>query len=104
MVTFDRAEVVIEVSEWVEVPVKNLTIENVTSTLSNASTESSPSPDSSTGNVEANLSGEGVENSTVNTIPEKVTEDTKPTTEKKLRKKTFRVPLKVSGPEIQFCC
>ncbi|GLJ53692.1 hypothetical protein SUGI_1145530 [Cryptomeria japonica] len=95
VVSFDRAEVVIEISEWIEVPVKNLTVENLTSILSNASTESIPSPDSSTENGEANLNGEGIENNTVSTNPEKVTEDAKPTTEKKLRKRTFRVPLKL---------
>lgn len=94
LVSFDRAETVIEVSEWVDVPVKNLTAENSTLILSNASSESSTSPTSSSEKEEGNISGEGLENNT--TTPEKETQDSKPMTEKKLRKRTFRVPLKVT--------
>lgn len=93
VVSFDRVETVIEVSEWVDVPVKNLTAENSTSILSNASSESSTSPTSSSEKEEGNLSGEGFENNATTT--ENVTQDSKPITEKKLRKRTFRVPLKV---------
>lgn len=93
VVSFDRAETVIEVSEWVDVPVKNLTAENSTSILSNASSESSTSPTSSNEKEEGNLRGEGFENNA--TTPENITQDSKPITEKKLRKRTFRVPLKV---------
>jgi len=94
LVSFDRAETVIEVSEWVDVPVKNLTAENSTLILSNTSSESSTSPTSSSEKEEGNLSGEGFENNT--TTPEKETQESKPITEKKLRKRTFRVPLKVT--------
>lgn len=93
VVSFDRAETVIEVSEWVDVPVKNLTAENSTSILSNASSESSTSPTSSSEKEEGNLRGEGFENNA--TTPENITQDSNPITEKKLRKRTFRVPLKV---------
>uniref|UniRef100_A0A0C9QMT8 TSA: Wollemia nobilis Ref_Wollemi_Transcript_21707_3593 transcribed RNA sequence n=1 Tax=Wollemia nobilis TaxID=56998 RepID=A0A0C9QMT8_9CONI len=95
VVSFDRAETVIEVSEWIEVPVKNLTVENTTSAQSHASTESSSNPDSSIEKEDGNLSGKDIENNTGSTNPHKETEDAKPITEKKLRKRTFRVPLKV---------
>ncbi|KAH9287774.1 hypothetical protein KI387_031891 [Taxus chinensis] len=95
LVSFDRAETVIEVSEWIEVPAKNLTVENSTSISSNATTESSSNPGSSSEKGEGDFGVEGSENNTTITNPQKTTEDVKPATEKKLRKRTFRVPLKI---------
>lgn len=89
--SLDRADAVIEITEWVEVPRKNLTVDNSTSASVNTSTESGPSSteesdeklNTDTGN--SNTSDPGANDS--NTVS--------PGTEKKLKKRTFRVPLKV---------
>ncbi|KAL3615316.1 hypothetical protein CASFOL_040977 [Castilleja foliolosa] len=84
--SLDRAEAVVEITEWVEVPKKNLTVDNSTSTSANttdadaknASEENSEKLDTSNGNSNTSDSSSGDLG-----------------TEKKLKKRTFRVPLKV---------
>lgn len=84
ILSLDRADAVIEISEWVEVPKKNVSAPiNITLEAdSTKGTESSdvPNPDdSSTNSVNATANDQ-------NTLE----------TEKKLKKRTFRIPLKVS--------
>lgn len=89
--SLDRADAVIEITEWVEVPLKNLTVDNSTSASVNTSTESGPTSTEesdeklNTDTVNSNTSDPGTNDSS--TIS--------PVTEKKLKKRTFRVPLKV---------
>ncbi|XP_015082431.1 heat shock 70 kDa protein 17 [Solanum pennellii] len=89
--SLDRADAVIEITEWVEVPVKNLTVDNSTSASANTSTESGPSTTEESDEklnpdiVNSNTSDSGANDSS--TIS--------PVTEKKLKKRTFRVPLKI---------
>ncbi|KAG9442695.1 hypothetical protein H6P81_018549 [Aristolochia fimbriata] len=98
VVSLDRAEAVIEITEWVDVPVKNLTVENSTSSAPNISVEASPDNGTDVGNEKLTMES-GAENLT-NPIEEPINNGV--IMEKKLKKKTFRVPLKIeektSGP------
>ncbi|KAH9609096.1 hypothetical protein KSS87_004462 [Heliosperma pusillum] len=89
VLTLDRAEAVIEISEWVEVPKKNLTVEN--STTVNVTLEASGPANASA------ESGNGDSNGESSNLPTdgKANENIAEVLEKKLKKKTFRVPLKV---------
>ncbi|CAN6913305.1 unnamed protein product [Brassica oleracea] len=88
ILSLDRGDAVIEITEWVEVPKKNVTIEsNTTSTTGNASTGAA-SDENSQENKEERQADAG--NSTAE---EPVVGDLG--TEKKLKKRTFRIPLKV---------
>lgn len=89
--SLDRADAVIEVSEWVEVPKKKLTVENSTSALPNITVEGSPQNVSE--ETTENLNNEGGLNITDSSIDNQNNTDLG--TEKKLKKRTFRVPLKV---------
>ncbi|XP_073000224.1 heat shock 70 kDa protein 17 [Typha latifolia] len=91
VLSLDRAEAVIEISEWVEVPRKNITIENNTTSNVNISTEagSTKSPEES----KESLNSENDSNNSNTTIEENNSADLN--IEKILRKKTFKVPLKV---------
>lgn len=92
ILSLDRADAVIEISEWVEVPKKNLTVENTTATSPNISVESGAKnvKDESTENLHSNGGIGNVSNSNIEE-PSAVELGT----EKKLKKRTFRVPLKV---------
>lgn len=89
--SLDRAEAVIEITEWVEVPRKNLTADNSTNTstnttdanVGNASEESSEKLETNNGN--GNSSDPTANDSSNVNLG----------TEKKLKRRTFRVPLKV---------
>ncbi|XP_073058165.1 heat shock 70 kDa protein 17-like [Primulina eburnea] len=89
--TLDRADAVIEISEWVEVPRKNLTLDNSTSAIvnitdagsKNASEESSEKLEMNNG--DGNNSDSSVDNSSTLDLG----------TETKLKKRTFRVALNV---------
>ncbi|XP_065026045.1 heat shock 70 kDa protein 17-like [Musa acuminata AAA Group] len=98
VISLDRAEAVIEITEWVEVPRKNTTLENNTTDSFNVSTETSPG-NTSQGNAES-LSSDDDADISPNATNGK--QDNDIITEKILKKKTFRVPLKVveksSGP------
>lgn len=89
--SLDRADAVIEITEWVEVPRKNLTVDNSTSASANTSTESSPS---NTEESSENLNADGG-NSNTSDPSANDSSTTSLSTEKKLKKRTFRVPLKV---------
>ncbi|XP_074315991.1 heat shock 70 kDa protein 17 [Silene latifolia] len=90
VLTLDRAEAVVEISEWVEVPKKILSVEN--STTVNVTLEAS-----GPANVSAE-SGNGDSNGESSNLPTdgKANESIAEVIEKKLKKKTFRVPLKVA--------
>ncbi|XP_047333878.1 heat shock 70 kDa protein 17 [Impatiens glandulifera] len=102
ILSFDRAEAVIEISEWVEVPKKNIILENNTTT-SNETLEAGPK-NSTTEEIDVNLQtdSEGSSSSTAN-VDQNTTDIA---TEKKLKKKTFRLPLKITektmGPGVSL--
>ncbi|CAL9762617.1 unnamed protein product [Musa acuminata subsp. burmannicoides] len=91
VLSLDRAEAVIEISEWVEVPKKNTTLENNATNSFNVSTETSPG-NSSQDNAENLNSADSTNGSSNSTKGEQASDII---TEKVLKKKTFRVPLKV---------
>lgn len=95
IISLDRADAVIEISEWVEVPKKNQTVENASAPVnltveadSANATEANdvPNPDYLSTNLV---------NSTTN---DQNTADLG--TEKKLKKRTFRIPLKISEKRV----
>ena len=102
VLTLDRADAVIEITEWVEVPKKNLTLENSTASA-NLSAEASASANSSaeTGSGDSAEEGNGslhADGSTSNpSNSSEKEENIAQVTEKKLKKRTFRVPLKVNS-------
>lgn len=88
----DRADAVIEITEWVEVPKKNLTVENATSSP-NISLETGTENSSEGSNENLHSDGDTI-NSSNSTVEEpNIIEQP---TEKKLKKRTFRIPLKVT--------
>ncbi|XP_074558415.1 heat shock 70 kDa protein 17-like [Curcuma longa] len=90
ILSLDRADAAIEISEWVEVPKKNPTTDNSTGSF-NASSETS------TGTISQD-SAETLKAAEDNDISSNSTESEKEAiivTEKILKKKTFRIPLKV---------
>lgn len=91
----DRADAVIEISEWVEVPKKNLTLENSTTASPNVSIEAGANSANNASeeiNDDLHVDG-GISNSSNSNVEEHNTPDLG--TERKLKKKTFKVPLKV---------
>lgn len=94
--SLDRADAVIEVSEWVEVPKKKLTVENSTSALPNITVEGSPQNVSE--ETTENLNNEGGLNITDASLHNQNNTDLG--TEKKLKKRTFRIPLKITEKTI----
>ncbi|KAJ8532039.1 hypothetical protein K7X08_011962 [Anisodus acutangulus] len=89
--SLDRADAVIEITEWVEVPRKNLTVDNSTFASANTSTVSGPS---STEESDEKLNTDGG-NSNISDPGANDSSTISPGTEKKLKKRTFRVPLKI---------
>ncbi|KAM1059679.1 hypothetical protein ACFX15_023731 [Malus domestica] len=88
VLSLDRADAFIEVSEWVEVPKKNLTTqENSTNVAPNISTETGAQNTSKESN--GNTDDGGNSNSSNSTV------ETDVVIEKKLKKRTFRIPLKI---------
>lgn len=79
----------IEITEWVEVPKKNVTIDSNTTTATGNASTGAASDDNSEENKEELQADAG--NSTASNI----TAEEPAVTEKKLKKRTFRVPLKV---------
>ncbi|CAK7340373.1 unnamed protein product [Dovyalis caffra] len=92
ILSLDRADAVIEISEWVEVPKKNLTVDNTTTTSQNITLETDSK--NTTEESDGNLSSDGVTDNSSNNIVEEAS-TSEPVTEKKLKKRTFRVPLKI---------
>lgn len=92
ILSLDRADAVIEISEWVEVPKKNLTLENSATASPNISIEAGANNASEEINDDLHVDG-GISNSSNSNVEEHNTADLG--TERKLKKKTFKVPLKV---------
>ncbi|KAL2458282.1 Heat shock 70 kDa protein 17 [Forsythia ovata] len=90
--SLDRADAVVEITEWVEVPRKNLTADNSTSASAN-STEAGldNASEESSDKLEGN---DSMTNTSVSSATDSATVDLG--TEKKLKKRTFRLPLKIS--------
>lgn len=89
--SLDRAEAVVEITEWVEVPRKNLTVDNSTSASANITDADSKNASEETSDkLETNNGNSNMSDSSAN---DSSTVDLG--TEKKLKKRTFRVPLKV---------
>ncbi|GLT65161.1 hypothetical protein SLA2020_376090 [Shorea laevis] len=98
IISLDRADAVIEISEWVEVPRKNTSVENATTASSNISAEVGAEK-ASEENKEG-LNSDSVVSSASNTNTNTNTTAEEPSTvdlgtEKRLTKKTFRVSLKI---------
>lgn len=91
VLSLDRADAVIEVTEWVEVPKKNLTVENSTNVAPNISAETGAKNSSEESND--NTEDGGNSNTNNSTIEGQGTADLG--IERKLKKRTFRIPLKV---------
>ncbi|BAT83407.1 hypothetical protein LR48_Vigan03g027400 [Vigna angularis] len=92
ILSLDKADAVIEITEWVEVPKKNLTVEN--STISSNVSAESAAGNSSEGNNESIQTDLGSSNTSNTSAEEQASAE--PATEKKLKKRTFRVPLKIT--------
>lgn len=90
--SLDRADAVVEISEWIEVPKKNLTVENSTSASPNISVEGGPG-NTSEDSVDSLKTDGGTNNASNSSENDQSTTDLG--TEKKLKKRTFRVPLKI---------
>lgn len=95
----DRADAVIEISEWVEVPRKNLTVDNSTSESPNISVEANPKNESEEKNDNL-YADSGLGNTSDFKVDNQSNTDLG--TEKKLKKRTFRVPLKVRIKYLRF--
>lgn len=91
ILSLDRADAVIEITEWIEVPKVNVTLENSSAASPNISVEASPHNASEDSNE--NLHADGGIDNTSNATENQSDKDLG--TEKKLKKRTFRVPLKV---------
>ncbi|KDO64342.1 hypothetical protein CISIN_1g002363mg [Citrus sinensis] len=102
VLSLDRADAVIEITEWVEVPKKNLIVENVASSSPNISAETAAQ--NMTVEANENLQSESGTSSASNSTAEELSASnssaeepskTELLTEKRLKKRTFRVPLKI---------
>lgn len=93
ILSFDRADAVIEITEWVEVPKKNLTVENSTNVSPNISSETGAQNSSAESNGNLNTDDGENSSSSNSTVEEQGSTDLG--IEKKLKKRTFRVPLKI---------
>ncbi|CAA2985426.1 heat shock 70 kDa 17 [Olea europaea subsp. europaea] len=89
--SLDGVDVVVEITEWVEVPQKNVTTGNPTSASSN-DTEAGlkSSSEESSDKLEIN---DSMSNASISSVTRSATSDI--AIEKKLKKRTFRLPLKV---------
>jgi hypothetical protein len=105
VLSLDRAEAVIEITEWIEVPIKkNLTLETnkENSTTINPETGSANNDATKDGTKDPDTenSANDANSSSTKEEEKKNTEEVK--TEKVLKKRTFRVPLKVKFIFFQF--
>ncbi|KAJ4976597.1 hypothetical protein NE237_001703 [Protea cynaroides] len=92
VLSLDRADALVEISEWVEIPKKNLTVENTTADTPNISLEAGTDK-TTEGSKDDLVSDGGSGNTSSSNLEEQSSMDA--VTEKKLKKRTFRVPLKV---------
>ncbi|PRQ52287.1 putative Heat shock protein 70 family [Rosa chinensis] len=93
ILSFDRADAVVEITEWVEVPKKNLTVENATTVSPNISSETGAQNSSAESNDNLKTDDGGNSNASNATVEEQGSADLG--IEKKLKKRTFRVALKI---------
>ncbi|TYJ15851.1 hypothetical protein E1A91_A10G210900v1 [Gossypium mustelinum] len=91
ILSLDLAEAAFQVTEWIEVPKRNLTVENSTIASSNVSVDLD-AENTSEQNSNSLESDGGISNAS-NSTTEPNTVDLG--TEKKLKKMTFRIPLKI---------
>uniref|UniRef100_A0A7N0UGC3 Heat shock 70 kDa protein 17 n=1 Tax=Kalanchoe fedtschenkoi TaxID=63787 RepID=A0A7N0UGC3_KALFE len=89
ILSLDRADAVIEVTEWVDVPKANTTLDNSTSASSNKPIENGPHTPEGTDNGEQANTNTGDSSQKENKIEDAAVE-------KKLKKRIFRVPLKIT--------
>ncbi|KAF5463574.1 hypothetical protein F2P56_019477 [Juglans regia] len=92
IISLDRADAVFEITEWVEVAKRNLTLENSTTTSPNISVEADAKNSSEENNDNLHVAV-GFSNISKSNMEEHNTMDL--STERKLKKRTFRVPLKI---------
>ncbi|KAJ7964599.1 Heat shock 70 kDa protein [Quillaja saponaria] len=92
ILSLDRADAVIEITEWIEVPRKNLTVENSTFAAPNISIEAGAGNSSEDGNERLNSDG-GINNTSNSITGEGNSGELG--VERKLKKRTYRVPLKI---------
>ncbi|PPD80351.1 hypothetical protein GOBAR_DD22723 [Gossypium barbadense] len=92
ILSLDQADAVIQITEWIEVPKKNLTVENTTSASPNASVDNGANSTSEESNSNSESDG-GVSTGSNSTVEEPSTTDLG--TERKLKKRTFKIPLKI---------
>ena len=93
IISFDRAEAVVEITEWMEVQKKiNKTLESNSTNPLNISSEASPENNLQDKQESLNIENETNNSSISNTEAQ---ESVDVSTEKILKKRTFRVPLKV---------
>ncbi|KAL8201451.1 hypothetical protein R6Q57_012790 [Mikania cordata] len=97
ILTLDRADAVIEIFEWVEVPKKNHTLENANVSAPLILTVEAESANSTEASDVLNPD-DLTANSANSTTNDKNTLDLG--TEKKLKKRTFRIPLKISEKSV----
>ncbi|XP_030516337.1 heat shock 70 kDa protein 17 [Rhodamnia argentea] len=88
----ERAEAVVEIAEWIEVPKKKPTLENSTNASQNVSVEASSNNTAEESMEKTQLDDDG-NNKTTSSEVEQGSADLG--TEKKLKKRTYRVPLKI---------
>lgn len=89
VISLDRAETVVEISELYDVPIQNTTVDSNQTTVP---PEKAGQPDSVSGaeNVKEGTTGDDQKEPSHDSAADK------PLTTKKLRKRTIRIPLKVS--------
>ncbi|PIA40877.1 hypothetical protein AQUCO_02400141v1 [Aquilegia coerulea] len=92
ILSLTKADAVVEISEWVEVPKKNLTVGNSTDVTPNVTVEAARGSSSEAGAENLNVDGDTSSTSNSNEVEQNAVDTG---TEKKLKKRTFRVPLKV---------
>jgi len=92
IISFDRAEAVVEITEWMEVQKKNKSLESNATNPLNISTEASPENNSQDKQESLNIENQTNNSSISNTEAQ---ESADVSTEMILKKRTFRVPLKV---------
>ncbi|CAA2982154.1 heat shock 70 kDa 17 [Olea europaea subsp. europaea] len=86
----DGADAVVEITEWVEVPQKNVTVGNLTPASSNGIEAGlKSSSEESSDKLEMN---DSTSNASISSVTDSATSDI--VIEKKLKKRTFRLPLK----------
>ncbi|KAG0495580.1 hypothetical protein HPP92_000271 [Vanilla planifolia] len=102
LVSLDRAEAVIELSEWVGVPKKNQKQENNATNTINVDNNANSSTEATLDNMSDKevLSTENGANNTSDSNGE-LKDEVQVETEKVLKKRTFRVPLKVEEKVIE---